>query len=61
MLNLTNCSEARIQVKRNLCGFMPTTIKTIDFNRGDIFFNFGDIELMDPLVLPKEVLFLKIT
>lgn len=26
-LNLINCTEAIIQVRRNLCGFMPSTIE----------------------------------
>lgn len=47
-LNLLNCSEAKIRVKRNLCGFMLSTIYIIDINRGNIFLNFGDIEIMDP-------------
>lgn len=35
-------------MKRNLCGFVPSTIEIIDVNRGKIFLNFGDIEIMDP-------------
>ena len=29
-LNLTNCSEARILVKKNICGFVPSTIEISD-------------------------------
>ena len=31
-LNLLNCSEAKIKVKRNLCGLMPSTIEIMDCN-----------------------------
>ena len=44
-LNHLNCVEAKIQVKQNLCGFIPSTIEIKDENRGNIFLNFGDIEL----------------
>ena len=30
--NLLNVSEAKIQVKRNQCGFVPATLETTDFN-----------------------------
>lgn len=46
-LNLLNCSVAKIQVKKNLCGFMPSTIEIIDVNRTNIFLNFGDIEALE--------------
>ena len=46
-LNQTNWSELRIQVKQNLCGFIPAIIVITDFNRGNIFLNFGDIESLD--------------
>lgn len=49
ILNLLNCSDAR--VKRNLCGFMPLTIEIKDEFRVNIFLNFGDFEALDPLVL----------
>lgn len=52
-LNLQNCSKALIRVKRNLCGFIPSTIEIIDVNRGKIFLNFGDIEIMDPRNITK--------
>ncbi|KAA0047189.1 hypothetical protein E5676_scaffold1280G00090 [Cucumis melo var. makuwa] len=41
-------SEARIQVKHNLCGFVPSTIEIIDPKRGNIFLNFGDFEFLNP-------------
>ena len=47
-VNLTNCSEARIKVKKNVCGFMPSTIYIKDFKRGNIFLNFSDIEQLNP-------------
>ena len=34
-LNLTNCSEARIKVKKNVCGFMPSTIEIKELKRGN--------------------------
>ena len=37
-LNLINVAEEKIEVRRNLCGFMPSTIETLDENRGNIFF-----------------------
>ena len=46
-LNLINYSEAWIQVKHNLCDFMPTTIEITNFNRGNTFLNFCNIEPMD--------------
>ena len=56
-LNLLNCSEAKIQVKKNLCGFMPSTIEIKDGKQGNIFLNFGDIEIIDPLSKVKGALF----
>lgn len=58
-LNLLNVSEAKIQVRKNLYGFMPATIEIQDERRGNIFLNFGDIETTKA---PKEIhgaLFLK--
>lgn len=46
-LNLLNCSEAKIQVKCNLCGFILATIEIKDEKRGNIFLSFGDIEIME--------------
>ncbi|TYJ99818.1 kinesin heavy chain-like [Cucumis melo var. makuwa] len=34
--------EARIQVKQNCCGFVPSTIEITNVKRGNIFSNFGD-------------------
>uniref|UniRef100_A0A9I9EFP3 Uncharacterized protein n=1 Tax=Cucumis melo TaxID=3656 RepID=A0A9I9EFP3_CUCME len=47
-LNLTNYNEARIQVKQNLCGFVPSTIQITDPKKGNIFLNFGDFECLKP-------------
>ncbi|TYK05420.1 Ty3/gypsy retrotransposon protein [Cucumis melo var. makuwa] len=47
-LNLTNYNEARIQVKQNLCGFVPSTIQITDPKRGNIFLNFGYFECLKP-------------
>ena len=58
-LNLTNCNEARIQVKPNLCGIIPTTTEITDFNRSNFFLNFDDIEPMDPPCIFKGSLILK--
>lgn len=57
-LNLLNCSEARIRVKRNLCGLMPATIEIVDDKRGNIFLNFGDIESIEESNLNKGALLL---
>ena len=46
-LNLLIVAE-KIQVKRNLCGFMPATIEISDEHRGNIFLNFGDLVSLDP-------------
>lgn len=45
-LNLTNCSEALIQVKKNLCRFVPSTIEILNLKRGNIFLHFGDFEFL---------------
>ena len=47
-MNLTNCSAARIQVKKNLCGFVPSTIEITDLKRGNIYLHFGDFEFLNP-------------
>ena len=47
-LNLTNVSEARIQVKKNLCGFVPPTIEITDLKRENIYLHFGDFEFQNP-------------
>ena len=47
-LNLTNCREARIQVKQSLCGFVPSTIEITDSRRRKIFLNFVDFECLNP-------------
>lgn len=38
---------------------MPSTIKITDFNRGNIFLNFGDIENIDPPSSTKGSLIIK--
>ena len=43
---LTNCSEGRIQLKQNLCSFVPSTIEITDFKRGNIFLH-GDFEFFN--------------
>lgn len=48
-LNLINYTEARIKVKKNLCGFMPSTIEIKDLKRGNTFLNFDDIEQLNLL------------
>lgn len=58
-LNLLNCPKAKIQVKKNLCGFMPPTIEIKDKKRGNIFLNFRDIKLIDPPSKVKGALFVK--
>ncbi|XP_031738083.1 uncharacterized protein LOC116402658 [Cucumis sativus] len=52
-LNLTNCSEARIQVKRNLCGFVLSTNEISDHKRGNIFLHFGEFEFLSPPISRK--------
>ena len=47
-LNLTNCSETRILVKKNICGFVPSTIEISDHKRGSISLRYGDIEFLSP-------------
>ncbi|TYJ98837.1 putative 3,4-dihydroxy-2-butanone kinase isoform X5 [Cucumis melo var. makuwa] len=47
-LNLTNVSEARIQVKKNLCGFVPSTIEITDLKCRNIYLHFGDFEFLNP-------------
>ena len=47
-LNLINVSEAQIQVKKNLCGFVPSTIEITDLKRGNIHLHFGDFEFLNP-------------
>ena len=47
-INFLNVSEAKIQVKENLCRFIPATIEIIDDQRGNIFLNFGDISSIIP-------------
>ena len=47
-LNHTNVAEAIIQVKRNLCGFIPSMIEIADEKCGTFFLNYGDIEVLCP-------------
>ncbi|TYK28792.1 pseudouridylate synthase 7-like protein isoform X1 [Cucumis melo var. makuwa] len=58
-LNDTNVVEAKIQIKWNLCGFMPATIEIADENRGTFFLNYGDIEVLCPSPKVKGDLLLK--
>lgn len=57
-LNLLNVSKARIQVMDNKCGFMPALIEIKNEKRGNIFLNFGDIELDNDLSFTKGDLFI---
>lgn len=45
-LNLLNVSEARIQILKNKCGFLPATIEIKNEKRENIFLNFGDIKIV---------------
>ncbi|KAA0062494.1 uncharacterized protein E5676_scaffold325G00720 [Cucumis melo var. makuwa] len=56
-LNLTNCSDARIQVDKNLCGFVLSTFEITDLKRGNIYLHFGDFEFLNP-PRPSKVLIL---
>ena len=47
-LNLTNCSKAQILVKKNICGFVSSTIEISDHKRGSIFLRYGDFEFLNP-------------
>ncbi|MDV3146776.1 MAG: hypothetical protein Q8754_03055, partial [Sweet potato little leaf phytoplasma] len=47
-LNLLDCSEARIEVKRNFCGFIPAEIVVTDKIHGNFALRFGDISSLDP-------------
>ena len=47
-LNFVNVSKAKIQVKENLCVFIPATLEINDEKRGNIFLNFGDISSVNP-------------
>ena len=49
ILNLIKCSKARIEVRKNLCGFLPAPIEIKRETRGNFFLNFGDFE---PLEVP---------
>lgn len=58
-INLLNCREARIKVKRNLCGYIPSTIEIKNPRRGNIFLHFGDKEQMNPpKYIKKNLLFM---
>ena len=46
-LNLINCSKVRIQVQRNLCGFMTTTIELRNVVKCNCFLNFEDFNLLE--------------
>ena len=47
-LNLISVSEVRIQVKKNLCGFVQSTIEITNLKRGNIYLHFGDFEFLNP-------------
>ena len=47
-INFTNCNEAHIKVKKNQCGFVPSTIEISNQKRGNIFLHFGDFEFLSP-------------
>ena len=53
MLNLLNVFEAKIQVKRNQCDFVPATLEITNFNQGNFFLHFGDFEQIEPPPLTK--------
>ena len=53
MLNLLNLYEAKIQVKRNKCGFVPATLEIADFKQGNFFLHFGDFEQFESPPLTK--------
>lgn len=46
-MNLTNCSEAQIQVKKILCDFVPSVIEITDLKRGNIVLRFSDFEFLN--------------
>ena len=47
-LNFINYSETHIKVKKNLCGFVPSTIKISYQKRGNMFLYFGEFEFLSP-------------
>ena len=53
MINLLNVFEAKIQVKRNKCRFVPATLEITDFNRGKFFLHFCDFKQLEPPPLTK--------
>lgn len=56
---MINVWKAKIKVKKNLCGFLPTTIKLKDESRGNFYFNFGDIEVLEELSVVQNPFFIK--
>ena len=56
-LILINCTEAKIQVQKKLCGFLPATIELKNENRGNFYLNFGDMESLDTPQIVKSDLF----
>lgn len=52
-LNLPNVSKAKIQVKKNLCGFLPSSsIEITDTKRGNTFLN---LEILSNLILLRKL------
>lgn len=56
-LNLIKFSEARIKVRKNLCGFLPATIELKSENWGNFSLNFGDFEPLEAPVIIQYDLF----
>ena len=59
-INMINCAEARIHVKRNLCGFIPRQLK-LKINAMDTFFSILVISLhwILQISIIHEILFVK--
>ena len=57
-MNRINCSEAKIKVRRNLCGFLLATVELLDAFKGNIFLNFGDIKALEAPKAIEEALFI---
>lgn len=57
-MNLINCSEAKIKVSQNLCGFLPAMVELRDAFRDNIFLNFGDIKVLEAPKVIEEALFI---
>ena len=58
-LNVVNVVEAKIQVQKHVCCFIPSTIDISDEKKGNIFLNFGYIECLEPTIKVQGALFIK--